>query len=205
MNKREDKNKEKRNIIIINKAFQIKYFFMIFLASTLILSFLFLLIYWWNINYVKQILTELEIYEEGLQAIMFREAMSCIFPLLLAIIAIAFLFSAIELFITHKIAGPIFRLKKLMKMVETGAYNLQLTFREKDELKDIAASFNNMLSSILNREKEEIKIIKGFEVRLDSLIAECGNDCFAGKCQDLKRDMEQLRKKKEACIEKRQI
>jgi len=62
-----------------------------------------------------------------------------------------------------------------------------------------------MLSSVLNREKEEIKVIKDLEVRLDSLIAECGNDCFAGKCQDLKRDMEQLRKKKEACIEKRQI
>ncbi|MBL7170938.1 MAG: hypothetical protein ISS46_02990 [Candidatus Omnitrophica bacterium] len=205
MNKRKDKNKERRNIIIIDKPFQIKHFVIIFLASIFISFFLVLLIYWWNINYVRQILTELEIYEEGLQTIMFREAMSCIFPLLLIIIAIAFLFSALELFVTHKIAGPIFRLKKFMKMVETGAYNPELIFRKKDELKDIARSFNNMLSSVLNREKEEIKTIKDFEVRLDSLIAECRNDCFAGKCQDLKRDMEQLRKKKEACIEKRQI
>ena len=201
MNKRKDKNKEKSNIIIIDKSLQIKYSVIIFLTSIFISFLLLLLIYWWNINYLRQILIELEIYEEGLQLIMFREAMSCIFPLLLAIIAIAFFFSAIELFITHKIAGPIFRLKKFMKEAGMGFYNLNLAFREKDELKDIAASFNNMLSSILNREKEEIETIKDFEVRLDSLIAECR----AGKCQDLKRDMEELRKKKEAYGEKRQI
>ena len=205
MNKRKDKNKEKRNIIIINKVFQIKYFFMIFLVSVFILSFLFLLIYWWEINYVKQILTELGIYEEGLEAIVFKEMKSCIFPLLLAIIAISFLFSLSGLFISHKIAGPMSRLKKFMKMVETGAYNLQLTFRKKDELKDIARSFNNMLSSILNKEKEEIRTIKDFESRLNLLIAESGNDTVSRKCQNLKMDTERFRKKKESYIEKGQI
>jgi len=205
MKKQGDKNKERRNIIIINKAFQIKYFVIIFLVSIFISFLLVLLIYWWNINYVRQILTELEIYEEGLQVIMVREAISCIFPLLLAVIAIAFLFSTLELFVTHKIVGPLFRLKKFMKEVETGSYNLNLAFREKDELKDIAASFNNMLFSILNREKEEMKTIKNLEVRLDSLIAECENDTLSRKCQELKKDMEQLRKKKESYVEKRQI
>lgn len=206
MNNEKSKDKERRKIIIINKMFQMKYSIRVFIASLLPSVFLLLLIYWWNINYLKQILTGLEIYDEGLQAIVLKEAMPNIFHLLLLIFISSLFLGIAVLFVTHKIAGPMFSLKKFMKMVEAGSYNLNLNFRKKDELKDIATSFNNMLSSILNKEKEEIKIIKDFEVRLNSLITESENSTISSKkCHDLKMDMEQFRKKKESYLQKRQI
>jgi methyl-accepting chemotaxis protein len=49
---------------------------------------------------------------------------------------------------SHRVAGPIYRFKKAMREVGAGNLNLRVHLRRKDQLKDVAASFNEMVSRL---------------------------------------------------------
>ena len=65
-----------------------------------------------------------------------------ILPVVFAVLAI------IVIFISHRIAGPLYRLKMYMEKVENGDYSVTLNFRKNDAIHDIAESFNRMLQGI---------------------------------------------------------
>jgi len=54
----------------------------------------------------------------------------------------------ITLFISHRIAGPIYRLEKDIIEVNKGNLCLDINVRENDELQDLAKSLNQMLKTI---------------------------------------------------------
>ncbi|GEM_PF-1312170 len=54
------------------------------------------------------------------------------------------IFAIIGIFVSHKIAGPIYRLKKNMIQVRNGIYNREIRFRKDDQLHDMADVFNEM-------------------------------------------------------------
>ena len=65
-----------------------------------------------------------------------------ILPIVFAVLAI------IVVFISHRIAGPLYRLKMYMEKVENGDYSVKLGFRKNDAIHDIADSFNRMVQGI---------------------------------------------------------
>jgi HAMP domain-containing protein len=65
-----------------------------------------------------------------------------ILPVVFAVLAI------IVIFISHRIAGPLYRLKMYMEKVENGDYSVKLNFRKNDAIHDIADSFNRMVQGI---------------------------------------------------------
>ncbi|UCD19303.1 MAG: HAMP domain-containing protein, partial [candidate division WOR-3 bacterium] len=52
------------------------------------------------------------------------------------------------LFISHRIAGPLHRLKMYMEKVENGDHSVRLKFRKNDVIHDVAESFNRMVEGI---------------------------------------------------------
>ncbi|MCK4941329.1 HAMP domain-containing protein, partial [candidate division WOR-3 bacterium] len=54
----------------------------------------------------------------------------------------------IVIFISHRIAGPLYRLKMFMEKVENGDYSVKLNFRSNDAIHDVADSFNRMVQGI---------------------------------------------------------
>lgn len=68
--------------------------------------------------------------------------LTIILPVVFAILAI------IVIFISHRIAGPLYRLKMYMEKVENGDYSVKLNFRKNDAIHDIAESFNRMVQGI---------------------------------------------------------
>lgn len=58
------------------------------------------------------------------------------------------IFAMIGIFVSHKIAGPIYRLKKSMLQVRNGVYNHEIRFRKDDQLHDMAGVFNEMSMSL---------------------------------------------------------
>jgi methyl-accepting chemotaxis protein len=56
----------------------------------------------------------------------------------------------VTLFVSHKIAGPMFRLKKAMHAVGEGDLS-EIKLRELDQLQDIAQSFNSMVRRLKER------------------------------------------------------
>ena len=54
----------------------------------------------------------------------------------------------ITLFFSHKIAGPLYRFKKVMEMLEKGDFSSGFKIRRLDQLQDLADTFNSMIARI---------------------------------------------------------
>ncbi|MFA5157022.1 MAG: hypothetical protein WC532_06495 [Candidatus Omnitrophota bacterium] len=63
---------------------------------------------------------------------------------------------AVTLFISHKIAGPLFRFKKVLKAVEGGDYCSEFQTRKLDQLQDVTNAFNSMIA----KNREQINLLK---------------------------------------------
>lgn len=57
----------------------------------------------------------------------------------------------VTLFVSHKIAGPLYRLKKAMHDLGEGDLSTEIKLRKLDQLKDIAEAFNGMVRNLKER------------------------------------------------------
>lgn len=70
----------------------------------------------------------------------------------------------LSLFFSHFVAGPIYRFQKILEEMQNGKLNVHVQLRKHDELKDVANSFNQALSSLRHRvRKERESIISAVE------------------------------------------
>jgi len=67
---------------------------------------------------------------------------------LVAIIAAGSITIIITLFISHRIAGPLYRLEKDIAEVNSGNLKVEIHVRQKDELQELAKSLNQMIRTI---------------------------------------------------------
>ena len=72
--------------------------------------------------------------------------------ILSAFSALAILFLA--LFITHKIVGPIARLKREIELMKEGGLNRNFGLREKDQLQELARSLSSMAENFRHKHTE---------------------------------------------------
>ncbi len=70
----------------------------------------------------------------------------------------AFLLS-IGIVASHRIAGPIFAIKRHMNRVRTGEIKGPINLRRNDELQDVAAALNRMLEQFWSQEEETNTLI----------------------------------------------
>lgn len=90
------------------------------------------------------------------------------------------------IFITHKVAGPIYKMKMLLRQVGGGKLNFQGRLRKGDELQDFFEAFAEMAEQLKSRQADEVK-------RLDDAIvlAEQGqsNDEAWAKIRSVRDEM----------------
>ncbi len=55
---------------------------------------------------------------------------------------------------SHRVAGPLYRLKQAMKQVAAGDMGVRIRLRRKDQLTDVADIFNRMMNALTVEEKE---------------------------------------------------
>ena len=53
----------------------------------------------------------------------------------------------VTLIISHRIAGPLYRFKKVLKSLGEGDFSIPCKIRRKDALQDVAAAFNDMITN----------------------------------------------------------
>jgi signal transduction histidine kinase len=71
--------------------------------------------------------------------------LAIILPVVFVVLAI------MVVFISHRIAGPLYRLKQYMEKIENGDYSVTLKFRQNDAIHDVADSFNRMVAGIKHK------------------------------------------------------
>ncbi|MFH1479169.1 MAG: methyl-accepting chemotaxis protein [Candidatus Omnitrophota bacterium] len=70
--------------------------------------------------------------------------------LIVSIIALI-LFSWRLLILSHRLAGPIYRLEKDLEAIAKGDFHMRIKFRKDDELKSISEGINKILDEIENK------------------------------------------------------
>lgn len=79
------------------------------------------------------------------------------------------------IFITHKIAGPLFKLKKFLKEITQGSEINELYFRKGDYFHDVAQSVNDTFKYLQNKRDEDfvsLSEIKSYISNLSAVLPE---------------------------------
>ena len=139
---------DKRSNIILNKGFQFRFSF--YVCSWLMtLSLVYPLII---ANVFDFLIAALAHDPLGPQVAGLLDARNSLLWLLVMMqFILTGLIFVISLFMSHKIVGPLFKLKQFFREVTAGNISQTLSFRKKDYFQDLVAEYNTMMESIRGR------------------------------------------------------
>lgn len=144
--------KIKRRIYLIKTRFQLKYAGMILLFMFVAAWIVGSTVYYTGWLLMGEKLAN--VYPQGrLVSIMRMIDLTLILRLLLLTPLVALL----SIFLSHKIAGPLYRVEKFIKAVARGDLSTKLRLRQGDELQELAEAINDMTDDLKNR----VKRLKG--------------------------------------------
>jgi nitrate/nitrite-specific signal transduction histidine kinase len=66
------------------------------------------------------------------------------------------LIGLLGIYFTHKVAGPIYKMKRLLKHVERGNLRVEARLRKGDELQDFFDAFTRMVAGLRDMEKKQL-------------------------------------------------
>jgi nitrogen fixation/metabolism regulation signal transduction histidine kinase len=87
--------------------------------------------------------------------------------------------------ITHKVAGPVYKMKRQIRDLQRGNFKVPSPLRKGDELKSFFDAFNDMVESLRARQRDEIERI---DATLESLGQEVSDEKLA-PLRDLRSEM----------------
>ena len=82
----------------------------------------------------------------------------------------AFFIIIVGLYVTHKVAGPLYRLEMMLEEAESGAFPSEVRFRDGDQLLPLANAQSVMFSYLILREQEIPRLWARVEKALDTLV-----------------------------------
>lgn len=127
---------------IVNKKLQLKYLKFVTLAIFVSMSVVWLSVY--ANFYVFKKFTALSSYETEVLNYLFLERINYYF--IAEIIIFVILGAVFSLFISHKIAGPLYRIEKeIRNLTEGGADVKKINLRKGDELEELAGLINKLI------------------------------------------------------------
>ena len=139
---------KRRRIFLINKNFQ--YRFTLYVCSWLIaLSLVYPLIINSLFEYFMRYLQADPLGPEIAQIDAIKSEIIAFLAILQATMIGMAVF--ISIFMSHRIAGPLYKLKKFFEEAAAGNLEQVITFRKGDYFKELATSYNEMMESIRNR------------------------------------------------------
>lgn len=96
--------------------------------------------------------------------------------LILRLILIAPLVALVSLFLSHKVAGPLYRIERFLRLVAAGDLSTKLQLRKGDELQDLAGAINEMTDDLKNRVNKLKAITNTAGMELEKLRITAGKE-----------------------------
>jgi methyl-accepting chemotaxis protein len=93
--------------------------------------------------------------------------------------------SIISIFFTHRIAGPVYRLRQIMRDVGDGNLSQFAQFRKEDELQELAAGFDEMILGMNRR-------VYGLRSRADAVLKASSSAAPGAQVTGLSHEANQL-------------
>lgn len=170
-----------RKIIIVKRLLQMKVVSLVFLTA-LFTALIVLL----DLFYIFGKLLSKEL-EERLIAALFADVSVLLvlhLPVFLLLVVL------VSIFISHRFAGPIFRLEKIAEAVGNGDLTVRAHLRRGDELAQTAEQMNQMIEALQERILEEKNLSERVKERLERIIRKIKNG--QGSSQELVEELKEL-------------
>lgn len=137
-------NFTKRKNYFIEKKFQTKY---LLLTIILLLAYTLLFVTIIFAPYILKLYLNYPLSEKAEAAKVMLLLHGTVWPWIGGVILF---FGAVSILISHKIAGPLFRMKKTLSQVTQGNLNASIKLRKWDDLKDLADHINLLIEELRN-------------------------------------------------------
>ena len=166
-----EREKIVRKKYLINWRFQLKYvFLLIFLAFILLGIFAVSMHYFVNMNFGALVESGVMTSPQAVQLIEVEKGFLTR-NLLKIFIAVAVLITILGIFLTHRLAGPVFALERRMRDVAAGRTKpLPFQIRKTDEFQQLASAYREMMEALekgdmadkekIHKLEAEIKILR---------------------------------------------
>ena len=154
-----------RKIYMIDKTFQVKFIVkfcvIVVIASALLAGF----VLWFSDNSTTVTIENTKV--------VVKNTVDFIYPLIFQSLLVAALFSAISVYIltmlmTHKIAGPLYRLRKDVDKLKDGDYRVEFKIRKSDQLGDFAEALSDTVRTLRARNTLVINEVAELKKSLES-------------------------------------
>ena len=156
--------KFKRKQYLIVKKFQLKYVGLILLLMFLTAAMCAYVVYYTSMLLMGEKLAS--VYPQGRLVYVVKIVN---FRILLSLIFVTPLVAVIGIFLSHRIAGPIYRMETFMNNVASGNLASRITLRRKDELITLADGINYIVDTMRNNVMEERIHLNKAQEELDKL------------------------------------
>ncbi|MEZ7893174.1 MAG: HAMP domain-containing protein [Candidatus Wallbacteria bacterium] len=153
--------KFKRRIFLIKRGLQFRYMGVILTAMFLVSLIVGWTVYfsiWGDISDPTKKSEELvEVFHQGNEMLIYRMAV------------VMLMISGLSVFVSHKIAGPVYRLEESAKTIASGDFSKRIRLRSGDELQDLADAFNTMTESLDKVVGEDKRMLKNLNVIISNI------------------------------------
>ncbi len=100
------------------------------------------------------------------------------FIVLMIILEVCFIMMTfvLALFHSHKIAGPLYKLRVSMQALKQGVLDRHISFRSKDNFPELADEFNEMSDAVFSRRRKELETINTLLPKIENLQTKLDGD-----------------------------
>lgn len=165
------RSKFKRKQYIIARGFQFRYAGVILALMMVISIVAAYTTYYTSLTLLGEKLAN--VYPQGRLVYLLKQVHFTLLVRLFMIMPVIFLFS---IWLSHRIAGPIYRMKQFLSNVASGDLKSRLMLRKNDELKDMADAINKMvfkLDKTVTRIQDAVTTV---DKDIEELQKTCGTD-----------------------------
>lgn len=182
----------RRSIFLINRPFQLR--FSVYVCSWIMaLSFIYPMIVAYVFDYFVRYAA---MDPMGPSMKLLRETRSEVIWLLV-LIQVTFLSASflMSLFMSHRIAGPLYNLTKGFAALKSGQAGGTVHFRKKDHFKDLAAEYNEMIDAISERFSQNIAKLTDSIEKLENAASTATDPALRKAIEDALGGLREVREK----------
>ena len=166
--------------LLIDRSFQLRWVVRIILIVTVIVSVMGYFLYRTVADATDQMLAQklgdLELTEASIQAFVSQaesDKALTIYTLAAWLVALAVVVSGAVIVLTHKVAGPVFKMRRIFRTINDDNLYLQGKLRKGDELKEAFEDFDDMLRRLREQRKADLEIMSRYsEVKASGNVSE---------------------------------
>lgn len=171
--------------LLIDRQFQLRWVVRIILIITVIVFVMGYFLYRTVADSTDQMLAQklgdLELTEASIQAFVSQaetDKAVTIYKLVAWLVTLALVVSGATIVMTHKVAGPVYKMRRIFRSINDDNLHLMGKLRKGDELKEAFDDFDDMLRRLREQRKSDVEIIARFRAAVDS-----GNELDASKSE----------------------